>query len=80
MGNILNWFKINLLKVRPGKFWFMILGKNNVSDKKMKIGFMSMWRKWRIFFLIRDYNWWKKLQEACIHFMEKGNVQNYDEL
>ena len=68
------------MKIHPGKFWFMILGKNSVSDKKMKIGFVSMWRKWRICFLIRDDNWWKKLQETCIHFMEKGNVQNYDEL
>ena len=27
---ILKWFRINSLKANPGKFQFMILGKNNV--------------------------------------------------
>ena len=79
MENILNWFKINLLKVQVSfDSWF--LAKIMSQTKKWKLVLCQCGESDEFFFLIRDYNWWKKLQEACIHFMEKGNVQNYDEL
>ena len=42
MRNLLYWFNINLLKVNPGKFQFMILGKKNSLKYSLKIGSITV--------------------------------------
>ena len=42
MRNLLYWFKINSLKANPGKFQFMILGKNKRLKDSLKIGSITI--------------------------------------
>ena len=42
MRNLLYWFKINSLKANPGRFRFMILGKNKRLKYSLKIGSITI--------------------------------------
>ena len=42
MRNLLYWFKINSFKSNSGKFQFIILGKNNRLEHRLKIGSITV--------------------------------------
>ena len=69
MSNLLYWFKINSLKANPGKFQFIIFGKNKRLKYSLKIGSITIKEADKVELLGKTFdkalNFKKRIEHLC---------------